>query len=66
MEFSYGILRFRIALLKHLLNASAISVYIFISATFSIRFLISLTVILSEKSGLTDFQIFLLSDISFG
>ena len=32
---------------------------------FSVRFIISLTVILSEKSGLTDFQNFLSSDIRF-
>ena len=64
--FPIGILRFWTTLLKCSLNVSAISVSELRISPFSIRFIISLTVISSEKSGLTDFQNFLLSVISFG
>ena len=66
MEFSLGILRFWTTLLRQSLNVSAISVSQLRISPFSVRFIITLTVILSEKSGFAEFQNFLLLVISFG
>ena len=66
MEFSFGIFKFWTTLVKYSLNVSVISVSELRIYPFSVRFIISLAVILSEKRGLTNFRILLLSDMSFG
>ena len=66
MEFSLGIFKFWTTLVKYSLNVSVISVSELRIYPFSVRFIISLAVILSEKRGLTNFRILLLSDMSFG
>lgn len=62
-EFSIGILN---NIAKYSLNVLAVSVSELRISRFSNSFIFSLTVILSEKSGLTDFKNFLLSVIIFG
>ena len=55
-EFSVGILRLWTKLLKYLLNVSLITASVRRISRFSVKFIISLALILSEKRSLSDFQ----------